>query len=242
MKTEPLCRKISFASDGYLLAGTLHMPAVDRPPVVIGSHGLFSSSESPKQLELAGLCNRNGIAYFRFDHRGCGASQGYFPEVTSLQSRAEDLISAVGMIRYRPELDGCIGLFGSSMGGAACLSVAREVGAEVLVVYAAPLRSETIRRSQAQHRSDSRSAPLPDAFSLRFDVSAKLAGIHNILVFHGDADAVVPFTDAEEIVRLAGQPKRLVRLEGGDHPMSHNDHQQLFAREALQWFVAGFRR
>jgi alpha-beta hydrolase superfamily lysophospholipase len=237
MKLKSLCRKISFLSDEYLLAGTLHIPAGDRPPVVIGSHGLLSSSESPKQLALAEGCNRSGIAYFRFDHRGCGASQGYFPEVTSLQSRAADLRSAVGVIRSRPDLSERFGLFGSSMGGATCLAIAGDSAADVVVTYAAPVRGGHIRRDRNSEGGGI--PPLPDGFSLQFDLTDKLSEIHNLLILHGDADSIVPFGDAEQIYRLAGEPKRLIRLEQGDHPMSRKDHQALFTREALQWLVEG---
>ena len=242
IRSKSLCRKLSFCSEGYLLSGTLHLPAVDCPPVVVGAHGLFSSGESVKQQVLAEECNRKGIAYFRFDHRGCGASQGYFPEVTSLQSRAADLRDAVDVIRNRPELNGRIGLFGSSMGGAACLAIAREMAAEVVVVYAAPVRSSTIGRTQVSDSGEIHESPRSESFSLQFDVSDRLAGIHHILLFHGDADAVVPFSDAEEIYERADEPKRLIRLEKGDHPMGRKDHQQLFAREAVRWFENGLVR
>ena len=238
MKSKPLCRKISFTSEGYRLSGFLHMPAVDRPAVVVGSHGLLSSSDSPKQQVLAALCNSSGIAFFRFDHRGCGDSQGYFPEVTSLESRIADLRNALQFIRSRPELGNRIGLFGSSMGGATCLSIAREVAAEAVVVYAAPIRTGDIHRAPSRKNSSSETTALPDDFSLQFDVADKLTGIHHILVFHGDADQVVPFSNAQEIFEMADEPKRLVRLERGDHPMSRRDHQELFAREAAQWLAA----
>lgn len=242
IKLKPLCRKITFLSEGFLLSGTLHMPAVDHPPVVIGSHGLLSSSESPKQQELAALCNRNGIAYFRFDHRGCGASQGYFPEVTSLESRIADLRDAIDVIRSRPELGTRIGLFGSSMGGATCLGIARETAAEVVVVYAAPIRGGNVHSDWIQDDADTKTALPRRTFSLQFDVTDQLNGIHNILIVHGDADTVVPFDHAREIYSLTGKPKRLVTLEKGDHPMSRIDHQQLFAREAAQWFAVGLSR
>ena len=242
IRLKTLCRKITFHSEGFLLSGTLHMPAVDHPPVVIGSHGLLSSSESPKQQELAALCNRNGIAYFRFDHRGCGASQGYFPEVTSLESRVSDLRNAIGAIRSRPELGQRIGLFGSSMGGATCLATARDTAAETVVVYAAPIRGGDIRPDVNPDDADIETAPLHGTFSLPFDITDQLNGIHNILIVHGDADTVVPFDHAREIYSLTGEPKRLVTLEKGDHPMSRTDHQQLFAREAAQWFAAGLSR
>jgi dipeptidyl aminopeptidase/acylaminoacyl peptidase len=65
--TEP--REISFRSDGLALKGTLHLPPSDKPPIVIGLHGLYSSQESPKQIALARACNALGLAYLRFDHR-----------------------------------------------------------------------------------------------------------------------------------------------------------------------------
>ncbi|MGD9017875.1 MAG: damage-inducible protein CinA, partial [Desulfobacterales bacterium] len=79
--------EIAFPADGHRLMGVLHLPAGDPVGTVIGSHGLFSSGASPKQLELAHWCNRSRMAYFRFDHRGCGSSSGDFDTVTSLAGR-----------------------------------------------------------------------------------------------------------------------------------------------------------
>ena len=73
-ETNSICKKITFSSNGFLLSGALHLPTTDLPPVVIGSHGLLSNSSSPKQIQLARKCNEYGIAFFRFDHRGCGQS------------------------------------------------------------------------------------------------------------------------------------------------------------------------
>ena len=41
---------ISFFSDGFKLKGYLHLPSTYLPPVVIGSHGLYSSSSSQNKL------------------------------------------------------------------------------------------------------------------------------------------------------------------------------------------------
>ena len=68
-------------SENFLLRGMLHIPTDEKGPVVIGSHGLLSSGNSPKQIELAKRCGEFGIAFFRFDHRGCGKSEGVFKEV-----------------------------------------------------------------------------------------------------------------------------------------------------------------
>ena len=79
---------ITFSSDGLLLEGRLHMPEAQHPPFVIGSHGLFSTGDSPKQLALARHLNAAGIAFFRFDHRGCGRSAGSFRKETTIKINA----------------------------------------------------------------------------------------------------------------------------------------------------------
>ncbi|MFZ0611685.1 MAG: alpha/beta hydrolase, partial [Desulfobacterales bacterium] len=113
IESEVRCRPISFTSDGYRLNGTLQLPRASRPPVIFGSHGLLSSGESAKQRELARRCTAAGMGYFRFDHRGCGRSQGYFPEVTTLQGRVRDLVAAVRTIGLRADTGRGRGLFGS---------------------------------------------------------------------------------------------------------------------------------
>ena len=69
-----------------------------------------------------------------------------------------------------------------------------------------------------------------------FDLIDDLPKIGNLLVFHGDADEVVPVAHAHEIIRLAAGPKRLIIQKNGDHPMSDPRHQQAFIREAALWF------
>lgn len=231
------CRQVTFFADGYLLRGMLHLPSATCPPGVIGSHGLFSSSDSPKQIALADRCNRNGIAYFRFDHRGCGRSQGFFPEVTSLEARASDLRHALRLLRSRRDVGDAVGLFGSSMGGAACLSVAASAAIDAVVSFAAPIRGRTIHHS-VNHVNDS-VLPSPRAADIHidFDISRQLDGIRNILIFHGDADATVPFADALEIYQAVSEPKQLIRQEKGDHLMRRKQHQDRFIRETVRWFV-----
>lgn len=231
-----MSKKIKFFSDGFVLTGSLHLPDTDRPPFVIGSHGLFSSSNSPKQFELARACNAVGIAFFRFDHRGCGASHASLEEVASLAGRHQDIMRALETLRARRDLADRIGLFGSSMGGAVCISVAGQMNIDALVTFAAPLRSGCIW--EAIRKSDGPQTLTPGYFQehLRFDMSSTLAGIRNILVFHGDADDVVPVSDAREIYRNVGGPKKLIIQRQGDHRMSKEAHQAAFIRETASWF------
>ena len=229
---KSICKKISFLSDNFLLRGILHIPAVEKGPVVIGSHGLLSSGNSPKQIELARRCNDFGIAFFRFDHRGCGKSEGVFKEVTSLDGRRTDILSAIETIRGQGYIGSRIGLFGSSMGGAACISAAGTTKIDSIVVIAAPLRSRMIKRpAEKQDKVEYK--------KLSFDISGKLSGINNILIFHGDADQVVPFSNALELYEKAADTKKLIMQEDGDHLMSNIAHQEEFICEAGLWFKNG---
>ena len=236
---KPTTKEISFFSEGFKLKGYLHLPTARQPPVVIGCHGLYSSGSSPKQLALADQCNRYGIAYFRFDHRGCGSSEGDFEKVTSLEARCRDLTDAVAAITGASDTCGRLGFFGSSMGGTVCLSVAGALGANTLVTFAVPIRSR-IQPEELPVTANSKSPEIfLDAQKRRFDITDRLSTIGNILIFHGEADDVVPIVHAEELYRLVKQPKKLIKQKLGDHPMSNKAHQKTFIEQAALWFKRG---
>lgn len=207
----------------------MHWPEVEHPPLVIGCHGFLSSSESPKQIELAKACNALGIAFFRFDHRGCGQSEGLFKEVTSFEGRCNDLKSALEQLCARSDLGRKRGLFGSSLGGAVCLAVAAEYAPSSLVTVAAPIRS----RSLVIHEDHS---GVFNPRLLQFDIQTKLAKIARVYIFHGDKDAVVPPSQAVEIYNRAGEPKKITLQKNGDHRMCRRSHQNAFVSAATGWF------
>ncbi|MBW2602821.1 MAG: alpha/beta fold hydrolase [Deltaproteobacteria bacterium] len=219
---------VTFASNGFLLKGMLHLPETNLPPVVIGSHGLLSNSYSPKQIALARECNAHGIAYFRFDHRGCGQSDGVFNEITSLNGRRNDLINAVNTIQMRKDIGKRIGLFGSSMGGTVCISVADILDIDVWVTYASPVRSSSVTTSLKKSDDTEKIKP--------WDISDQLEHLHHIFILHGDSDTIVPPANAHEIYTKSGNPKKLIIQKGGNHRMSNKKHQKDFLREAVNWF------
>lgn len=224
-------KEIKFLAESYRLKGYLHLPSVVNPPFVVGSHGLFSDKDSPKQIALARHCNRRRMAYFRFDHRGCGESTAPFNEVTSLEARRSDLIAAAIMLTSRGDLGAHMGLFGSSMGGSVCLSAARELAVRAVVTWAAPIRSADLKAQR-----DPAGAGSTSPFEKHpFDVSSAIAGLRNIIIFHGDADQTVPVDHAQEILARASDPKKLVVFSKSDHRMSRPADQQAFVQEASRW-------
>jgi len=240
IRNKSVSKNITFSSDGFLLKGTLHLPAQEQPPVVVGSHGLLSSGNSPKQIALARKCNKLGIAFFRFDHRGCGSSEGVFRDVSSFDARCNDLISAIKTVQARNDIGNKIGLWGSSMGGAVCISTASILSIDALVTFAAPMRSnEIVDTLEKPEDSDISSSEFFEKKFL-FDNTTKLSNIHNILIFHGEMDNIVPVSHALEIHENVSEPKRLILQERGDHRMSNKEHQNKFILEAAFWFKTCF--
>ena len=234
---DAICKRISFLSDNFTLEGTLHLPLTDALSTVIGSHGLFSSGDSPKQIALAQKCITRGIAFFRFDHRGCGRSQGGYDMVTSLESRIRDLQCAIQLIRDRHDTGNGIGLFGSSMGGTVCLALAGSLHIKALVTVAAPVDSNAVNIALS-HAGDGKSPEyLPGKNTFHFDISGHLAGIRNCLIFHGENDDVVPVSHAKRIYRHVRGARKLIIQKSGDHRMSSYNHQQEFISRATDWFA-----
>lgn len=227
-------RALSFTSDGYRLQGFLHLPDVPRPNLIVGSHGLYSSGDSPKQSELARHCCQAGLAYFRFDHRGCGRSEGRFEAVTTLTGRRNDIVHAVAYLREEFKLGPKLGLFGSSLGGATCLAAAGMLSPFRLVTLAAPVDSRSILTAAEKHEAPVEPVFFKDAF--QFDLRQDLANMTGLLVIHGDDDEVIPPSHAEIIYEHVGNPKKLLFISAGDHRLSRRDHQQRFMRESLDWF------
>lgn len=228
---------ITFKADGLSLVGSLHLPDAENAPFIIGCHGLLANRNSPKQIDLAHTCNRNGLAYFRFDHRGCGDSQGEFMEVTTLEARCRDLDSAVKTMTAHPVVGPMAGLFGSSFGGTVVLAYACNHDVPKLMTYAAPLNSHEIQHDSIRDSSGRMhpAARLPR--NLAFDLEPSLQSVRNICVVHSRNDETVPVAHARRIYGRAGEPKLLHIFKGGDHRMSDPDHQQLFRDLFIQWFV-----
>lgn len=213
----------------------LHLPDSSRPPVVIGSHGLFGTADSAKQVDLAAACVAAGIGFFRFDHRGCGHSTGEFDQVTTLAGRVKDLLAATEIIIGRSDTGRTFGFFGSSFGGSVSIVAAGLRKPAAVVLCAAPVRSGDIDPARAVPTADSAAAH-PRPADLQFDVTMNMSGLQDVLLFHGDADEVVPYRHAGEIYAAAADPKKLFTLPGGDHRMTAPSHQKLFVAETIRWF------
>ena len=243
---KSLSHNSNFISQGYVLKGVLHLPDRNNPPLVVGSHGLEGSKESAKQKVLARLLVQNSIAFFRFDHRGCGKSEGNFIKETSLEKRTIDYLNAVKHALDLGITSRNIAVFGSSMGGATCINAWNQLLKMDInlcggVLCSAPIKSRTIENIPL-NVNDNRPA-LPLSFfknNLLFNIIDKAESISNILIFHGDADKTVPVSNAHDIYNAAKKPKKLIIHKNGDHQMTSKKDQKEFETESIAWFLKCF--
>jgi len=226
--------------------GILHLPDIKNPPLVVGSHGLEGSKESAKQTVLSRLLVENHIAFFRFDHRGCGESQGEFIKETSLEKRTIDYLKAVKHTLDLGITSRNIAVFGSSMGGSTCINawdqlLQMDINLCGAVLCSAPVKSRTIENIPLNANGNRPALPL--SFfkdNLLFNIIDKAESISNLLIFHGDEDKTVPVSNARDIYNAAKKPKKLIIHKSGDHQMASKKDQKEFETESIAWFLKCF--
>jgi len=233
MKVE----RVSFASQGQAIAAVLHLPVLDtkNQPCVITSHGLFSSKDSEKYIVLGDRFARRGMAFLRFDFRGCGESGGKISE-TTVSDRMEDLNMAIRFARSLPRIDPRIGLMGSSLGG--FISLIMAAGKEdirAVVTWATPFSLNGLE----EKRGEGEMASLGEEFFHDIkvhDLTSALGKVVNCLVIHGDRDELVPVEQARMIYERLNEPKKMEIIEGGDHRLTNPNHREKAFEMTLEWF------
>ena len=220
---------------GFTLHGFIHLPDQIPAPCVICCHGLFSSMASPKFESMAEKLAARGMVAIRFDHRGCGISDGNI-EATTVSSRIEDLEAVYRYARQLPLVNGTFGLFGSSMGGYISLfTAARHRTFSALAVWSTPLKID--KRKKAVNGLDD--YPLLDdgfyADLKRHRLIGHLAGVTTCLVLHGQRDELVPLWHALKIYRHLGAPKMLEIIPKADHRFMDADIRRKAMRRSVDF-------
>ncbi len=227
---------VSFPSPSGKLAGIIHHPANESKGCIITSHGLLSSKDSDKFIELGERFAEEGFTVLRFDFGGCGESEGALAD-TTVTGRKEDLLAAIDFIKARPSGGPQpIGLLGSSMGGyvsllvAACREEIRAVAA-----WATPFSFNELRDAiTASSDGIIRERFFDDA--QQYSAAAFVPGVKNLLIIHGDRDELVPLHHAERIYNSAHEPRRLEIINGGDHSIIDPRLREKAVLLSLGWF------
>jgi dipeptidyl aminopeptidase/acylaminoacyl peptidase len=221
-------------SDRKTIHGVVHLPDHIPSPGVICSHGLFSSKDSPKFVAIAEFLAGEGFVAIRYDHRGCGESEGKI-EDTTVSGRLRDLESIITYANRHPSIDGTLGLLGSSMGGYISLLAAARDRFKALAAWATPFY---LRRSKKDLKEDGYPY-LKDAFYEdlnQYNLVDVLGKIKYCLLLHGQNDELVPVWHAEKNYEGLPEPKRLEIFSGGDHRFTDAQNRRKAIRLSAEWF------
>ena len=231
--------------DGSLgrLYGELVIPAgADKAPLVILSHGF--GGDHTGQADYASYFNSRGLATFNFDFCGGGygsASEGQMTQMSVL-TEAKDLMAILDYFREDART-GDVFLWGASQGGFVSTYVAAMRPNEVkalVVEYPAYVLQDDAKKVQNPDGSFPQTYQAlgaligrvygEDAVSFDiYDVMKKYRG--DVLILHGDRDALVPISYSERAVTVL-EHASLVVMEGQDHGFGGKSRTEAMEREA----------
>lgn len=149
----------------------------------------------------------HGAGFLAVYYRGYSGSTGSPSEAgLRLDARAGyDWLVAKG---YQPR---DIVIHGFSLGSAVAVQLAAERPARALILEAPMTGIDDIAR---EHGAGAFASLMRDSFRSREFITR----VHMpVLIVHGDADSVIPFTNGERMFALANEPKQFVRIANSDH-------------------------
>lgn len=230
MPTENL----TIATDaGHDLAGSLELPTGLVRGAALFAHCFTCTKASKAAVAITRALAREGIACLRFDFTGLGGSGGEFGRA----GFATDVADLVAAAEYLADRFGQkILLVGHSLGGAAVLAAADDLGFDRIAAIATigapsdvPHVLERIDGDLAAIRESGsgpvsiggRAFELSREFLERLETIDLLAEVERLrvplLLLHSPTDALVGIENAGLLFKAARHPKSFVSLAGADH-------------------------
>ncbi|MFK7902860.1 MAG: alpha/beta fold hydrolase [Nitratireductor sp.] len=221
-------------SQGSSLAARLHLPAGPTRAFAIFAHCFTCTKDILAARKIADELSKRGIALFRFDFTGLGASGGNF-EDTTFTSNIADILSAAEYLRENYEAPSI--LIGHSLGGAAILAAATAVPeAKAIATIGAPADAEHVTHNFSNHLDEIEANGLAELelagrpFKIKREFVEDLRN-HSLaervskmgkalMVLHAPNDRTVGIENAAKIYTAASHPKSFVSLDTADHLLS----------------------
>jgi fermentation-respiration switch protein FrsA (DUF1100 family) len=232
--------QVAFQSkDGTRLTGWF-IPAVGTPRgTVIHFHG--NAQNMTAHFGFVSWLPAQGFNLFVFDYRGYGISAG----TPDRRGVFEDSLAALDYISARPGIDhNRLLVLGQSLGGANAIAAvgSRPPGG---------VRAVAIDSAFASYQGivHDKIAAIPILSYLRNPLSHLLivndlspeAVVANIaptplLIIHGTADPVVPYSHGKRLFDLAREPKQFWTIEGGEHTEAFFDPGSAYRQRLVAFF------
>ena len=244
--------KITIATEaGHALEGSIELPTGLVRGAALFAHCFTCTKQSKAAVSVARALANEGIACLRFDFTGLGGSEGDFgragfaTDVADLVAAAETLLDRFA----QPIL-----LVGHSLGGAAVLAAANDLGFDKVAAIAtigAPSDVphvlqridgdiEAIRKEgEGEVTIGGRDFALSRDFLEKvenIDLLEEVGRLKRPLLFlHSPTDDVVGIENASALFGAAKHPKSFVSLEGADHLLLDQADAQFAASVIAAW-------
>lgn len=246
----PTSEKITFTGAlGESLAARLDLPDGAPKAFALWAHCFSCTKDVFAASRVARALNDAGIAVFRFDFTGLGASEGDFAN-TNFSSNVGDLVAATAFLREEyqaPQI-----LIGHSLGGAAVLAAASGVPeAKAVITIGAPADpahvahnfADAIPEIEEKGEAEVKLVGRPFRIQKQFldDIQGqrledKIATMNKaLLIFHSPVDATVGIENAARIYQAARHPKSFVSLDDADHLVTRREDAEYVASVIAAW-------
>jgi uncharacterized protein len=237
-----MIKDVTLTVDNLKILGQLFLPENAEPPFpgVILCHGVPSGNVDPADGGyplLAKTISENGLAAYTFRFRGTGGSEGNFDII----GWTRDLAAVIDYIWKLPEIDDRhIALAGFSAGAAVSIYTgSQDKRISAVVACAAPADFTNISDvdqpglmvNYFRKIGIIRDPEYPASLEDWLNDFRKINALHCVadiaprplLLIHARRDNVVPVINSKKLYAAAGEPKKMVILEGSEHRLRKNE-------------------
>ncbi len=245
-------QKLSIATkEGHTLQGALELPTGLVRGAAVFAHCFTCTKQSKAAVSVSRAMAQQGIACLRFDFTGLGGSEGEFGRV-GFAADIADLIAVANDLCNR--FDSKVLLIGHSLGGAAVLAAAHELGREkvgaVATIGTPSNVPHVLHIIQGDHDAIRRDGEGPvtiggRGFSISREFLERTEAINLLdivknmrlpyLALHSPTDKIVGIEHAGELFQAAFHPKSFVSLAGADHLLTNADDAEFAANIIAHW-------
>lgn len=239
--------KLKFVGSlGHNLMARLDSPKNPKSYVLF-AHYFTGNKDVSALSRIARALNNVGIALFRFDYTGLGASEGNFAD-TNFSSNVNDLVCAANFMRENfsaPQI-----LVGHSLGGTAAIAAAHKIQEiKAVATIGSPCDTQHVQHNFASHIDEINAKGEAEVLlgGIKFNIKKQfLDDINNqnmpdkiqnlrkpLLVMHSPIDKIVGIENAQRIYELAKHPKSFISLDKADHLLMEDPKDSKYVAEAL---------
>ena len=231
-------KKLEFTGhSGETLAARLDEPDSAPKGYVLFAHCFTCTKDVMGAANLAKGLTQAGLAVFRFDFTGLGASEGDFAN-TNFTSNVDDLINAYNFLKENYEAPNI--MIGHSLGGTATLVAASRLPEiKAVATIGSPADTAHVAHNfdgsieEIMEKGEAKVCLVGRPFTIKKhfldDIKAQnmenvITNLkHPLLVMHAPTDQTVGIENAGRIYDLAKHPKSFISLDNADHLLSKKE-------------------